>query len=136
MTKLWEYCESRKDECQELGLDADWRLGEPDPSDPDHLCAMVDARIRLTDNAIVDVIERVVVRGGGVHRERYAYFLAIDNEEVGGYERDPTHTPAEHRHCGKDHVREDHPAISFKEALMQAWEYVSAYASGSTTPEC
>ena len=41
--------------------------------------------------------EVVVVEGENVHREKYAYYLVVDDEEIGGYERDPLHDPPEHR---------------------------------------
>ncbi len=87
-------------------------------------------RVTLSDRAVISVHEVVTVRGAGIHREKYAYFLSIDGREIGGYERDPSHVPPEHRHCSEDapHKRSPAPAISFKAAMDEAWKYVAELA--------
>jgi hypothetical protein len=77
--------------------------------------------------------EVVAVRGSGITRLRYAYFLVIDGYEIGGYERHATHKPPVHRHCSgrSPHERSPSKAVSFKEAVREAWQYVSEFA----TPE-
>jgi hypothetical protein len=74
--------------------------------------------------------EEVVVRGSGITRPRYAYFLVIDGEEIGGYERHANHRPPVHRHCSgtRPHERSPSRAISFKDAATEAWRYVSEFA--------
>jgi hypothetical protein len=76
------------------------------------------------------VHEEVVVRGSGIHRPRYAYFLVIDEQEIGGYERHASHSPPVHRHCSgmTDHESAPSRAISFKDATTEAWRYVSEFA--------
>ena len=71
--------------------------------------------------------ELVRVEGMNITRERYAYFLCIDGQEIGGYERDPTHVPVEHKHCSDREEHERLPAsdVSFKQAMEEAWDYVS-----------
>ena len=93
-----------------------------------------DQRGRLLGAAYMDersyiaVHEIVAIEGEHVHREKYAYFLIVDGDEVGGYERDPIHTPAEHRHCG-EHEPGGTPyhTVSFKQAVSDAWDWVSAH---------
>lgn len=76
------------------------------------------------------VHEEVVVKGSGITRPRYAYFLVIDGREIGGYERHASHDPPVHRHCSgrKHHERAPARAISFKAAAREAWEYVAEFA--------
>jgi hypothetical protein len=70
----------------------------------------------------------VVVEGEHVRREKYAYYLVVDDEEIGGYERDPMHPVPEHRHCGEHQPGgEPHPAISFKVAVAEAWDWLSTH---------
>ena len=45
----------------------------------------------------------------------------VDGEEVWGYERDPSHEPAVHRHIGPDHKREPSARVTFKKVVQQAW---------------
>jgi hypothetical protein len=84
-------------------------------------------RIDLSDRAYVQFHEVVRVEGSGITREKYAYFLVVDEEEIGGYERDPTHDPAVHKHCSarEKHERFESEPVSFKDAVAHAWRYVS-----------
>lgn len=77
--------------------------------------------------------EEVEVKQSGITRPRYAYFLVIDDVEIGGYERHASHKPPVHRHCSGriPHERAPSKAVSFKEAAREAWKYVSEFA----TPE-
>src|SRR4051812_38288808 len=81
-------------------------------------------RILLTDRTFLQVSERVEVSGGSARRTEYAYFLVIDGAEVWGYERDPTHDPAVHKH-DRTHARAPCEPVSFKRALEMAWESAS-----------
>lgn len=74
--------------------------------------------------------ELVVVEGNHVHREEYAYYCTSEGEELWGYERDPTHDPAVHRHTGLGHKREPWEPVSFREAAELAWEEVSKRTTG------
>lgn len=82
------------------------------------------------ESVFLRVYEIIRVTGSGIHRPRYAYFLVIDGNEIGGYERHATHRPPVHRHCSgqKHHQRSPSRAISFKEAAREAWQYVSQFA--------
>lgn len=62
--------------------------------------------------------------------DKYAYFLCIGNDEIGGYVRDPTHDPAEHGHCSQheQHARVLAGRVTFKEAITKAWDYLGGYA--------
>jgi hypothetical protein len=77
----------------------------------------------------------VVVEGTGIHREDYAYYLIVDGGEVWGYERDPWHEPAVHRHVGADHAREEAEAVSLVWALEEAWRTAELEDSWSPPPE-
>jgi hypothetical protein len=82
------------------------------------------------DDVFFQMHELVVVQGTYVTRPRYAYFLVIGGEEIGGYERHGTHKPPVHRHCSgtKPHERSPSKAVSFKEAAEEAWRYVAEFA--------
>lgn len=87
----------------------------------------------MDEGAYIQVHEIVVVQGESVHREKYAYYLVVDDEEIGGYERDPFHDPAEHLHCGEHEPGgRPHPAVSFKEAVRKAWDWRSLHPPDST----
>ena len=83
-------------------------------------------RAWLNDEAFVEVHEVVQVVDNHITREKYAYFLCIGSDEIGGYERDPTHDPAEHRHCSHREEHESAPAeaVSFRQAIEEAWQYL------------
>lgn len=82
----------------------------------------------MDDRASIQVHEIVEVQGESVHREKYAYFLVVDDEEIGGYERDPNHTPAEHRHCGQHQPGgKPYSAVSFKDAVRDAWDWLARH---------
>jgi hypothetical protein len=86
-------------------------------------------RVDLRDDAFVQVHE--VIQLDPVHRIKYAYYLFVDGREIGGYERDPVHEPAEHRHCTHrdGHISGGEPAetVSFKRAIELAWVWLSAH---------
>ena len=85
--------------------------------------------VDLTDTAYVQFHEIVHVEGTGITRERYAYFLVVDGQEIGGFERDPMHLDESvHMHCAILHghdVRFPAETVSFKAAITMAWEYLS-----------
>ena len=122
---VWHYFLERERECDELGLD--YRELKPASDGRDDQSGLVVGRLSFGSRAYVDVFESVEVRGTGIHRRKYAYYLVIDNHEIGAYERDPTHDPAVHRHCSTERHHErfdDDQPISFKEAMLEAWEWV------------
>jgi hypothetical protein len=59
------------------------------------------------------------------HRERYAYFLILPSGQLWGYERDPTHNPAVHRHDAT-HAMFPADVVSFKHVCHLAWETLAA----------
>jgi hypothetical protein len=78
-------------------------------------------RLGLSERSFLQVNERVVIEDGLKHRIAYAYYLISDEAEVWGYERDPTHTPADHRH---DSGHDSYPCepVSFWWAAERSWE--------------
>ena len=87
----------------------------------------VFGELELAANVRLSISEVVVVWGSRIRREEYAYYLVIDGVEAWGYERDRSHTPAEHRHVGPDHpVGEEWRRVSFREVVELAWAEVSA----------
>jgi hypothetical protein len=71
------------------------------------------------------VFETIVVKGSGIHREQYSYYLIRDGLQLWGYDRDPSHTPEEHMHRGPSHLRENSGRVTFKEVAEKAWETTS-----------
>lgn len=125
------YGAQRERECQEVSASCDVTVAEERGADPPR--AKLLGRAYLTGEAFVEMYEVLELHPDHVHRVKYAYYLFLGEEEIGGYERDPIHDPiAEHRHCG-DHVSggEPAPAVSFKEAVRIAWEWLSEHGHGS-----
>ena len=62
------------------------------------------------------------MRGSRIYREEYGYFFVVDGEEVWGFERDPSHTPAVHEH-GRGHARSQGQVapVAFKDVVAKAW---------------
>lgn len=125
---VWEYFQSRERECRELSLVPD----EPFPK----LCAeahgsrgqrgMFFGRLSLSERAFLSAFELIKVRGTGIHRVRYSYYLIIDGLEAWGYDRDPDHTPSLHRHQGPGHTRHPCRRVTFPEVANMAWQTVTA----------
>jgi hypothetical protein len=67
----------------------------------------------LMEGAYIQVSELVVIEDGQLHREEYAYYLVIGEEEIWGYERDLSHKPEVHRHSSPGHTRHASDPISF-----------------------
>lgn len=130
---VWIYLDERRRELRELSLaeGADYQLDVGEEEGSDGQRGRLIGRVWLNDEAFVEMHESVVVHGESVHREKYAYFLCIDGEEIGGYERDASHyDPPEHRHCSRHTHHEVQPAdtVSFKAAVELAWDYLSSVA--------
>jgi hypothetical protein len=131
---VWAYLEDRRRECRELSVtdNDEHPLTIADEAGSKGQRGRLMGRVSLSERAVVSVHESVVVRGEGIHREKYAYFLSIDGREIGGYERDPSHAPPEHQHCSTraPHERSTATSISFKDAIEEAWEHVSRLGAG------
>lgn len=78
-------------------------------------------RVGLSERSYLAINERVTIEDGAKHRISYAYYLITDGAEVWAYERDPSHSPAEHRHDA-DHVTFACGPVSFRWAVEHAWE--------------
>lgn len=89
---------------------------------PDEQAGLILGRIPLDAEAAVQVFERIVrdAQGGAVI-ERYSYFLVVAGKgELRGYELDPTHDPASHRH-DETHRRSPCKQITLKDAAEDFW---------------
>lgn len=124
---VYEYFHSRERECREHSLAPDTSFedmfGEEAGSEGQR--GIVWGRLVLSDRAYLSVFERVVVTGSSIHREQYSYYLIVDDDEAWGFDRDLTHTPAEHGHVGSDHKRVPAPRVTFPEVVEKAWATVS-----------
>ena len=121
---IYLYGQQRRRECDELSLDRS-DITAADEEGNDQRGRLLGAAY-LDEHAALHVHEVVVIEDGTPHRIKYAYYLAVDGEEIGGYEREPNHDPAEHLHCG-EHIPRGvaHPTVSFKEAAESAWHWWS-----------
>ncbi len=134
---VWEYFQAREREISECSMricEDVHPFAEEDGNDQRGRVFCTLAFDGYDEEAVYfQMHEVVIVRGSGITRPRYAYFLVIDGMEIGGYERHSSHSPPVHRHCsGKiPHERSPSKAVSFKEAAAEAWKYVSEFA----TPE-
>jgi len=90
-------------------------------------------RLVLSDRAFLIAYETVEVRGSGVRRTAYSYYLIVDGAEEWGFDRDEIHDPPEHGHVGAEHARVDAGRIEFHEVVEKAWEIVSALEPFSPT---
>jgi hypothetical protein len=120
------YGQQRKRECVEKSLDGS-DISVADEAGNDQRGRLLGAA-HMDEHAFLHVHEVVVIEDGTPHRIKYAYYLVVDGHEIGGYERDPTHDPAEHFHCGEHEPGGvPHPAVSFKEAADHAWKWWSEH---------
>ena len=130
---VWEYFQTRERELQECSLHIaeDASFFSAEPGDQRGKIYGVLYFNGYPPTVYLQVHEEIVVKGSGITRPRYAYFLVIDGKEIGGYERHATHKPPVHRHCSglKDHESSPSRAISFKEAAREAWQYVGEFAT-------
>jgi hypothetical protein len=133
---IWSYFQDRERELRECSLyvPAHINLFRAEPGDqrgkvygPVHFDG-------FQETAALCINEEIVVKGSGITRPRYAYFLVIEGHEIGGFERHSTHDPAVHRHCSGQKHHEPSPwrVMSFKEAAAEAWKYVSELAEPLT----
>jgi hypothetical protein len=129
---VWEYFQTREREISECSLNI------PDgglafAAERDDQRGLIYGPVLFNgypSTVCLIVYERVIVRGSGITRPRYAYYLIIDGREIGGYERHATHQPPVHKHCSAKHLHERSPsrAVSFKDAANEAWHYVAEFA--------
>lgn len=129
---VWEYFHTREREINECSLYIPEHVPFFSAEEGDRL-GMIYGPVLFNgypETVFLLVHEEVMVRGSGITRPRYAYFLVIEGHEVGGYERHASHDPPVHRHCSgrKHHERAPARAISFKTAANEAWQYVAQFA--------
>jgi hypothetical protein len=134
---VWEYFQTRDREIDECSMRVPEDVSPYAEEEDNDQRGMIFCSLAFNgydpDSVYLSVHEVIAVRGSGITRLRYAYFLIIDGDEIGGYERHASHDPPVHRHCSgrKPHERSPSKAVSFKEAAREAWKYVSEFA----TPE-
>jgi hypothetical protein len=129
---VWEYFQTREREIKECSLHIPEHVSLFSAEEGDQR-GMVYGPVLFNGYpgpVFLLIHEEVVVKGSGITRPRYAYFLVIDGRETGGYERHASHDPPVHRHCSgrKHHERAPARAISFKDAAKEAWRYVAEFA--------
>jgi hypothetical protein len=134
---VWEYFQTRDRELADCSLRMVDGISPYAEEEGNDQRGMIFCSVAFSgydpDSTYLSIHEVVAVRGSGITRTRYAYFLVIDGEEIGGYERHATHDPPVHRHCSGKRPHETAPSkvVSFKEAAREAWKYVSEFG----TPE-
>jgi hypothetical protein len=121
---IWTYFAQREAEARDLSLGWDGDFWDMVAAEADNQRGRLFGTFVLMERAFLAVSESVVVQGSHIHREDYAYYLIIQGEEIWGEERDPTHSPAVHRHS-YGHVTEDSEPISFRAAAEKAWDEIS-----------
>jgi hypothetical protein len=132
---VWEYFQTREREISECSMRISEGIHPFAEEDGDDQRGRIFCLLTFDgydpERVFFQMHEVVVVKGSGVTRPRYAYFLVIDDEEIGGYERHATHRPPVHRHCSgtKPHERSPSKAVSFKDAAREAWQYVAEFAA-------
>lgn len=89
---------------------------------PDERAGLIIGRLPLDPEASVQIFERIVLdRRGRPVVERYSYFLVLAGRgERRGYELDPSHDPASHRH-DEHHQRSLSPQITLRTAIEDFW---------------
>lgn len=127
---VWTYFQQKEREFKELSLALERPSGKmfAEEQGSNGKRGRIFGNLVMTDRAYLRVHEVVVVENDHVHRLEYGYFLVIDDAEVWGYERDPSHDPAVHQHVA-DHERETADSISFKATVDRAWDEVTARAA-------
>jgi len=92
---------------------------------------IVKGTLGLHGDAVLNVYERIVVRGDRPTRETYCYALVINGIHVYRWERDPRNHPDDpvHEHKGAKEIRQPNTKpISLKKALTRAWGEISLQA--------
>lgn len=134
---IWDYFEQRRRKCEECSLVpiGDWEDMFNEHEGSAGKVGLMLGRFMLRDGAYLKVTERVVAgeSGADIHRVSYAYFLTVDEREIWGRERDPTHEPAEHGH-GLDHERVATGRITLQDAIKEAWEALHEYDAAHPAP--
>lgn len=121
---VWEYFAQREREFDEMSVDGR-DVGFYEEAGSDGRRGRVIGHVYFNDEAYLEIQERVEIQGSSVHRTDYGYFFIVGGEEVWGYERDPTHEPAVHRHTFGHEERHEAESISFKRACELGWREVS-----------
>ena len=126
---VWDYFDRREGECREcsLGLETAFPSYCAQAQGSGGARGIFYGRLILSERAYLSVFEVLGTRGSTIHRERYSYYLVIDGNEIWGYDLDPEHNPATHRHEGTSHKRFPASSITFKAMVKLAWQTSSAY---------
>ena len=101
---------------------------------PDGRAGIISGRIPLTEAADVHVFEHVVLNDRGrVEIVRYSYFLVVGRKEIRGYELDPSHDPAVHRHV-EGHRRTPWERMTLRSAVEDFWTILTEPAAEREQP--
>ncbi|MBA3807933.1 MAG: hypothetical protein H0X28_06020 [Solirubrobacterales bacterium] len=134
---VWEYFQTREREITDCSMSIFPGIhpfaAEADNDQRGRIFCTLSFHGYSPEDVYFQMHEEITVRASGVTRSRYAYFLVIGANEIGGYERHASHSPPVHKHCSGTvpHERSPSRAISFKDAANEAWRYVAEFA----TPE-
>jgi hypothetical protein len=134
---VWDYFDRREGECKEcsLGLDVAFPLYCAEAEGSVGKSGIFYGRLILGERTYVSVFEVLGAHGSTIRRERYSYYLVIDDREVWGYDLDPEHNPATHRHEGTSHKRYPASSITFKEMAKLAWQTAGAHEALHPLPQ-
>jgi hypothetical protein len=117
LNHIHEYFARREGEMKDLGVAPDTEA--PFAKFHDRQGRMF-TRVGLSERSYLAINELVVIDDGVKRRVSYSYYLITDGAEVWGYDRDPTHSPVEHRH-DSEHRTFGCESVSFRWAVEEAW---------------
>lgn len=124
---VWDYFDQWQRQCEDNSLPSDSSYNDMCVAfaGSDDKMGRIFGRLVISERAYLIVSERVVIGGRQAYREEYSYYLVVDDQEIFGRDRDPTHDPPDHGHEGEDHEWVDTGAVSFQDAINLAWERVT-----------
>jgi hypothetical protein len=126
---IWDYFHRKEREIRDMGVSLETPRADAFSAAPDSdIRGRLLFNLGLTENAYLQVLERVVIRGNVAHRDRYAYTLVVDGLHVYGWERHKTHDPVVHEHEGSGRVRKASEPIALRRVVDLAWEMLSSLA--------
>ncbi len=124
---VWDYFKRREREFAEMSVDGR-RVEFYEEEGSDGQRGRLIGDVYFNEDVYLAIHERIEVVGSTVERTEYAYYLIMGGAEYWGYELDPTHEPALHRHTYGHHESYEADAVSFKQVCDMAWREISLQA--------